>query len=106
METIQEFSDRIDDMITSIKPEDINSQEFIGHKYMLLSLHVHTERDKIERAKLASEEILSSRKIYNLYLSIQKTLTLKSNTGDPKEMYNHLLKSQELIRKANERHNK
>jgi len=106
METIQEFSDRIDGMINSIQPEDIKSKIFIGHKYMLLSLHVHTERDKIDRAKLASEEVLYSKKLYNLYLSIQKTLTLKANTGDPEKMYNHLLKSQELIHKANETHNK
>ena len=106
METIQELSDRIDGMISSIRPEDINSKEFISNKYMLLSLHVHTEREIIDRAKLSNSELLSSKKLYNLYASLQKILNLKVNTAEPKDMYNHLIQSQKLIHEANEAHNK
>ena len=106
METIQELSDRIDGMISSIGIDDINNGEFISHKYMLLSLHVHTEREIIERGKLTSAEKLSSKKIYNLYLSLEKHLNLKVNTAKTEDMYNHLIESQMLINNANEPHNK
>jgi len=101
METIQEFSDRIDGMLSSIKPEDIQSQEFIGHKYMLLSLHVHTEREIIDRANLTNSQKLSSRKLYHLYLSIEQVLNLKTNTAEPMAMHNQLIKSQQLVHNAN-----
>jgi len=101
METIQEFSNRIDELISSIKKEDIDSQQFISHEYMLLSLHVYTEREKIDRAKLTNSQKLSSKKLYHLYLSIEQVLSLKANTAKPKDMYNQLIKSQQLVHNAN-----
>ena len=102
METIQQLRDRIDGMILSIQTEDISNKEFMSHKYMLLSLHVHTERENIERGNFKSSKILSSKKLYNLYLSIENILILKVNTAKPEDMYNHLIKSQQLIHNAND----
>jgi len=48
METIQELQKKFDGLISSIEPCDFDDKEFMDHKYMLASLHAHTERVKLE----------------------------------------------------------
>ncbi len=97
METIQDLSKRIDILLSSIEKEDLKDQQFIAHKYMVLSLHAHTERCKIEAMSQTKQEKLATKKSYNIYVSIEKLLNLKSN-AQSKELYGQLIQSQNYVR--------
>jgi hypothetical protein len=97
METIQDLSKRIDTLLSSIEKEDLKDQFFIAHKYMLLSLYVHTERRKIEELLQTKQEELATKKIHNIYVSIENLLNLKSN-AQSEELYVQLIQSQNLVR--------
>ena len=67
METLQELSERIDGLVSSINEQDLSDKEFISHKYMLVSLHAHTERAKLENHMKIKSKKLSFAKQYNVY---------------------------------------
>ncbi len=91
METIQALSNRLDNLISSIKKDDIANKEFIAHKYMLVSLHAHTERCALETSMLNSIEKMKFNKHYNLYKSIEALLIKKAHESTAEEMYQKIL---------------
>ena len=101
METIQELRDQINGLVTSIKEDDIDKKDFISHKYMLISLHVHTERAKLDAAQMTSSQKMAIKKQYNLYSSIEEMFKKKAHTYTASEMYKIILEAQKLINIAN-----
>ena len=80
METIQELSNQINDLVSSIKEDDMDKKDFLSHKYMLVSLHVHTEREKLDAAQMTSSQKMVIKKQYNLYSSIEAMFKKKAHT--------------------------
>jgi len=97
METIQELSDRIDGLISSINESDANDKDFIGHKYMLVSLHAHTERAKLENHMKVKSKKLSFAKQYNLYKSMEEITNKKANEITAEEMYKAIMECKNLV---------
>ena len=97
METIQELSDRLQGLISSITKDDLDNKDFIAHKYMLVSLHAHTECYKIETEETTNSQKIITNKQYNLYKSIEKLLQKKSHESTAKEMYDKILECQNLV---------
>jgi len=98
METIQDLSNRIDTLLSSIENEDLKDQFFISHKYMLLSLDIHIKRCKLEELSQTKQEKLATKKLHHIYVSIENLLNLKSN-AQAEELYEQLIQSQNLVRK-------
>ncbi len=101
METIQELSDKINGLVSSINEDDMDKKDFLSHKYMLISLHAHTERAKIYAAQMTSSQKIAIKKQYNLYSSIEAMFKQKAHTYTASEMYNIILEAQKLINIAN-----
>ena len=101
METIQELSNQINDLVSSIKEDDMDKKDFLSHKYMLVSLHVHTERAKLDAAQMTSSQKMAIKKQYNLYSSIEAMFKKKAHTYTASEMYNIILEAQKLVNIAN-----
>ena len=101
METIQELSNQINGLVSSIKEDDKDKKDFLSHKYMLISLHVHTERAKLDTAQMTNSQKLAIKKQYNLYASIEAMFNKKAHTCTASEIYNNILEAQKLINIAN-----
>ena len=97
METIQELSKRLDGLISSIKEEDIEDKEFITHKYMVISLHAHTERCTLEASMMTSSQKMAFKKQHHLYKSMETLLKKKAHESTAKEMYQRILECQKLV---------
>jgi len=97
METLQELSERIDGLISSIAKEDLNDKEFMGHKYMLISLHAHTERAKLEDKLKRKSTKLTFSKQYNLYKSMEEETSKKAHELTTEEMYKSILECKNRV---------
>ena len=97
METIQELSNQINGLVSSIKEDDVDKKDFLSHKYMLISLHVHTELAKLGAAQMTSSQRMAIKKQYNLYSSIEAMFKEKAHTHTSGEMYKIILEAQKLI---------
>lgn len=100
METIQELSERIDGLVSSIEQNDIDKEEFLSHKYMIISLHAHTERAKLDAERMSSAQKMAIKKQYNLYCSLEELFKKKAHTYTAREMYTIILKAQNMINMA------
>ena len=100
METLQELSERIDGLISSIKDPDLNDKEFISHKYILISTHAHIERAKLESHIKVKSKKLSFAKQYNMYKSMEEITNKKASELTTKEMYKAILECNDLVKRC------
>ncbi|MDH5444811.1 MAG: hypothetical protein OEY52_04590 [Gammaproteobacteria bacterium] len=97
METLQELSERIDGLISSIDEQDLNDKEFISHKYMLVSLHAYTERAKLENNMKIKSKKLSIAKQYNVYKSMEEATSKKAHELTTEEMFKAILECKNMV---------
>jgi len=96
-ETIQNLRTRINNLVSSIKAEDLNDREFISHKYMVISTQTRAECAKLNAAVMNSREKLVAKKQHNLYRAMQVLLKEKAHKSTPEEMYKRILGCQKLV---------
>ncbi|MBN4054326.1 hypothetical protein JYT87_01320 [Nitrospira defluvii] len=96
-ETIQNLRTRINNLVSSIKNEDLNDRAFISHKYMVISIHAYTERARLDAAMMNSREKLAAKKQHNLYRAMEVLLKEKAHKSTPEEMYKKILGCQKLV---------
>jgi hypothetical protein len=101
METIQELSDQINSLVSSIKEDDMDKKDFLSHKYMLISLHVHTERAKLDAEQMTSSQLMAIKKQYNLYSTIEAMFKKKAHTYTACEIYKIIIEAQRLVNIVN-----
>lgn len=101
METIQELNNQINELVSSINKDDMEKKDFISHKYMHISLHVHTEREKLDLAHMTSSQKMAVKKQYDLYSSLELMFKEKADTYTAEEMYHIILQAQKLVNTAN-----
>jgi len=100
METLQELNDRVNDLVSSIKDEGIDKKDFMSHKYMLISVHVHTERAKLDAAHMTNSQKLAIKRQLNLYCSLESIFKEKAHSYTTNEIHNVILEAQRLINLA------
>ena len=97
METIQDLKKQLDGLVSSIENEDVENKELIAHKYVLVGIHAHTERFKLENKIQASIQKLTLKKQYRLYQSIESLLEKKAHELTAKEMFMKIKECQDLV---------
>jgi len=100
METIQELTERLEGLVHSIK-ECKDNKEFLAHKYLVISLHAHTELQKIKTKKFTSSQKLRNAKLLTLYRAIENKTEEKANNLTADEIYNKIISILELAHNAN-----
>jgi len=100
IESIKELKEAFDGLISSIESENLDDSdytEFVTHKYMVVSLHAHTERCKLDEFLKRSSDKLLYRKQYNLYQSIEAILSKKPHECSSTEMFSKLAECKKLV---------
>jgi len=100
METVQELSNRLEGLVSSIGEAERDNKQFLTHKYLLISLHVDTELKNIESENITSKEKLKIVKLYNTYKSIQQELETKPHQLTSSELYNKVISIAGLVKNA------
>jgi hypothetical protein len=102
IESIKELRERFDGLISSIESENLSNPDYtelVTHKYMLVSLHAHSERCKLDKFLKRSSEKLIYRKQYNLYKNIEAILSKKAHECSSLDMFNKLVECKKLVEK-------
>jgi len=100
METIQELTKRLEGLVQSINGAEEN-KEFLTHKYLVISLHIHTELEKIKTRKFTSSQKLGNAKLSTLYRAIEIETKEKPHNLAAIEIYNKIISILELAQNAN-----
>ena len=101
METVQELSNSLEGLVSSIGEAEKQNKDFLTHKYLLISTHVNSELKEIESKNITNREKLKTLKLLNIYKAIEKELEKKAHESTSKELYNKIIGVLELVKNAN-----
>lgn len=100
IETIEELHVRLEGLIESLETVDMEEEDlarqFAEHKYLVVALHAHTEKEKLQRNIKSNSEKLKYKKQLNLYQLIENILSPKCNELSVAEMVSKLNECKEL----------
>ena len=100
-ETIRELDERIQGLIESLEKVDMEEEDLtrqlVKKKFLVLSLHAHTEIEKLQLKISNNSQQMKFKKQLNLYQSIESILSGKCNELSLTEMVDKLNRCKDLV---------
>ena len=98
---LNELVKRFDEVISSIEREDQNApdyREFLNMKYILISTHVHIEKEKmLYEMRSSKQKELELKKCVNIFSSAESAMPLKAHEATADELKHCMVSARNVV---------